>query len=94
MSGSTFADLKFEAHRVGEFGVQAKHGFENGYSVSVISGLRSYGGDRGLYELAVMHGGELIYDTPITKDVLGHLSEADVTDVMIAVAGLPPRVPA
>ena len=57
--------------------------FENGYGASVVRHYGSYGGDGGLYELAVM---ELIddkwgltFETEITNDVLGWLTEEDVT---------------
>jgi hypothetical protein len=43
----------------------------------------SYGGDKGLYELAVLgKDGQITYDTPITNDVIGYLRPMDVTDVM------------
>ena len=42
----------------------------------------SYGGDKGLYELAIFKDGEICYDTPITDDVIGYLREQDVTEVM------------
>ena len=57
--------------------------FENGYGVSVVSHTYSYGGKKGLYEIAVLDkNGELTYDTPVTNDVIGYLSETGVTDVM------------
>lgn len=65
-------------------GVQRLYKFENSYGASVVRTPYSYGGDRGLWELAVIkyeNGGDswhLCYDTPITNDVLGHLSEAEV----------------
>jgi hypothetical protein len=43
----------------------------------------SYGGDKGLYELAVLDNeGQICYDTTITNDVIGYLRPEDVTDVM------------
>jgi hypothetical protein len=48
----------------------------------------TYGGDRGLYELAIFKDGEICYDTPITDDVIGYLRPEDVTDVMIKVQQL------
>ena len=57
--------------------------FDNGYGASVICHMGSYGGKDGLWELAVLKKDEddeydLCYDTEITKDVIGHLSDADV----------------
>jgi hypothetical protein len=76
-----FSDLDFQPHP-NWVGVQAKHFFDNGYGVSVIQSPNSYGGDEGLYELAVLKGNEdkfkLCYDTYITEDVLGHLTEEQV----------------
>jgi hypothetical protein len=91
---ATFADLEFKPHPHG-LGVQARHNFENGYGVSVVRGEFSYGGPEGLYELAVRHPSVgLVYDTPVTDDVLGHLTEDDVTRHMAEVAALPERVSA
>ena len=59
-------------------GVSLEFNFANGYGASVIKSQYSYGGKNGLWELAVLYNGELCYDTPITNDVLGHLSWEDV----------------
>jgi hypothetical protein len=57
--------------------------FENGYGVSVVSHTYSYGGKDGLFEIAVLDkDGNLTYDTPVTNDVIGYLTEEDVTDVL------------
>ena len=82
-----FSDLTFSASRSGSV-VQAFADFPNGYRASVIRGPHTYGGDRGLYELAVLRGGKVVYDTPITDDVLGYLSEAGVTEALARVAAL------
>jgi len=37
--------------------------FPNGYGASVICNPYSYGGARGLYELAVLRNGHICYDT-------------------------------
>lgn len=57
----------------------------------------SYGGNQGLWEVAVItfrsEGWEdfkIVYDTPITDDVLGHLTESDVLQVCAAIQALPP----
>jgi hypothetical protein len=57
--------------------------FDNGYGVSVIIGPHTYGGEDGLYELGVLgKDGKLTYDTPVTDDVEGYLSEDDVTKLL------------
>jgi hypothetical protein len=64
--------------------------FPNGYGVSVVRHQYSYGGKRGLYELAVLDNkGDLCYTTPITSDVEGYLSPEKVTQLMRAVQELP-----
>jgi len=79
----TFKDLEFVEHPSHIGGVQARIQFDNGYGASVVKTPYSYGGDRGLYELAVLdNDGHLTYDTPITSDVIGYLRDIDVTDVM------------
>ena len=68
---------------------QVEYRFPNGYGASVVRGPYTYGGDAGLYELAVLNpDGELAYDTPITNDVLGWLTESDVDDVLGRIADL------
>jgi len=90
-----FKDLKFEKDDM--MGISAHHIFDNHYGVSVIKGPYSYGGREGLYELAivVMKPGdkysELCYDTPITNNVIGHLTPEDITDIMKQVSELPTR---
>jgi len=79
----TFKDLEFVEHPSHIGGVQARIQFDNGYGASVVKTPYSYGGDRGLYELAVLdNDGHLTYATPITNDVIGYLRDIDVTDVM------------
>ncbi len=80
----TFKDLKFKPHPNGGHlgGVQAIIAFDNGYGASVVCTPHTYGGDKGLYELAVFQNGGICYDTPITNDVIGYLRDIDVTDVM------------
>lgn len=65
-------------------GTQVVHRFENNFGTSVVRHDFSYGGDEGLFELAVLEFPNeteeyhLTYDTEITDDVLGYLSEEDV----------------
>ena len=88
-----FNDLRFVAKEHGLGGSQAIVFFPNGYGVSIITGYGAYGGDKGLYEIAVLKGTEgkssLCYDTPITDDVIGHLSPNDVTDYLKKIESLP-----
>jgi len=80
----TFQDLPFDSMNDGfMIGKKARMHFDNGYGVSVVSHNHSYGGRDGLYEVAVLDkDGLLTYETPVTNDVIGYLSEEDVTDVM------------
>jgi len=79
----TFNDLEFKPHPNNMGGVQAYITFENGYGASVVCTPHTYGGDKGLYELAVFgKNGHITYSTPVTDDVIGYLRPEDVTDVM------------
>lgn len=83
-----FCDLEFKPHKNYPGGVAAKYFFPNGYGVSVVrfthpSGFGgSYGAEEGLYEAAVLKGvednWEICYDTAITSDVIGDLTEEQV----------------
>ena len=84
----TFNDLTFKTHPSHMEGVQARITFENGYGASVVKTPYNYGGDMGLYELAVFKDGEITYATPITDDVIGYLRPEDVTDVMAKIQQL------
>ena len=74
---------------------QVLHRFENGYGASVIQGPYTYGGDEGLFEMAVVYfeGDEyaLVYDTPVTDDVLGYLTPSEVEHYLAKVERLEPR---
>lgn len=63
-------------------GTQWLFKFENGYGASVITGGIAYGGKAGFFELAVMKGDELCYDTPITDDVVGWLKSDEVNKLL------------
>jgi len=79
----TFNDIVFKTNPMGaDFGIVSRTEFDNGYEVSVVKSPYTYGGDKGLYELAVFKDGEITYATPITDDVIGYLRPEDVTDVM------------
>ena len=50
--------------------------------VSVIRSSMTYGGDEGLFELAMLRDDKCCYDTPITNDVRGWLEVEDVLDIL------------
>lgn len=72
---------------------QTVHRFENGYGASVIS--NGYGRESGLLELAVVRfvdgdKYDLDYSTPITDDVLGHLTDQQVGETLERIRLLDP----
>ena len=73
-------------------GIQYLAFFPNGYGASIVQHAYSYGSSRGLWELAVIKGTaeawDICYDTPITGDVLGYLSESEVDDVLASIEAL------
>lgn len=76
-------------------GIQYIFRLENGYGASVVRFSGSYGYEEGLWELAVirfiddtMTNYNLDYDTDITPDTLGYLSEEDVAEVLKQIAEL------
>lgn len=97
-STSTNTERKFGVHivtaRTVSFPVGGEYYevfFENGYGCSIIRHQYLYGGDRGLWEIAVLHGPDqrLCYKSPITNDVIGYLTEDQVTDYLDQIAQLP-----
>lgn len=69
-----------------------RFGFPNGYTASIVRGPNTYGGDRGLYEGAVVHKDYgIVYDTPITSDVEGWLTTEKAIVFIESVAALPVR---
>lgn len=67
--------------------------FDNNYGASVIRGPHTYGGYKGLFELAVVRfdGNKhmIVYDTSITYDVLGWLTGDDVFEKLAEIQSLP-----
>ena len=79
-------------------GAQSLYKFDNNYGASVIQTGYTSQGQEGLYELAVvlyekddteMTNFDLVYDTPITEDVVYHLREQDVDKILDQIEGLP-----
>ena len=70
-------------------GTQEIHRFDNGYGASKVMHDFSYGGDRNLWEIAVIKftgdgawNWHIRYDTPITDDVLGYLTYTEAQAVL------------
>ena len=81
-----FEDLEFRTVPSTHGGIHATMDFENGFGVSVVQSPHSYGGNRGLYELAVFKDGDIHYDNPVANgDVVGYLRPEDVTDAMLVI---------
>lgn len=63
--------------------------FDNGYGASVIKHDYSYGGKSDLFELAVLDSAKkIIYNTDITDDVIGWLTNEDVLDLLEQIKNL------
>jgi hypothetical protein len=76
-----------------------KEFYTNGYGISIISNVFSYGGRDGLFEIAVLIGDEdmyeICYTTPIASDVIGHLTSEEVNSIIIEdIKKLPPTLEA
>jgi len=70
-------------------GVGYTYQFDNGYGASVVKHDTSYGGDRGLYEIAVLDSkGDLCYSTPITDDVVGYAGKTTVYETLDRIKSL------
>jgi hypothetical protein len=87
-----FNELKFK-ELPDMSGVYCRIMFENGFGASIVKHKYSYGGDKGLYEIAVLDNidGGPIYYTSVTDDVLGHLSENDVETHLNEIKNLNPN---
>lgn len=77
-------------------GIQYLYKADNGYGASIVQHQFSYGGKQGKWELAVLKYSndtdwEICYDTEITKDVIGYLSEKAVNDLVDQIAALKPH---
>ena len=71
-------------------GYRKVYTFGNNYGASVVSSRFSYGGDAGLFEVAVLDmKGEIVYDTPVTDDVVGYLDFDGVAKVLQQIQNLP-----
>ncbi|MFL9904551.1 hypothetical protein PQR71_41565 [Paraburkholderia fungorum] len=73
-------------------GTQHVYRFANGFGASVVRHQFSYGHEAGMWELAVVEFDgdkwEITYDTGITGDVIGRLSETEVSELLDQIAAL------
>jgi len=57
--------------------------FDNGYGLSIVSHGFSYGGKHGLFEIALLKNGDMIYDSDLGfSDVIGNLDFAQVAEII------------
>jgi len=73
-------------------GTQAIVQFKNGFGASIISGSMFYSRPGCPYEIAVLDSeGKITYDTPITDDVCGYLTEEEANELLAQIEALPPN---
>lgn len=73
-------------------GYKKVYKFGNGYGASVVCSQFSYGGDKGLFEVAVLDmAGNIVYDTPVTGDVVGYLDFDGVAKTLQEIQNLPKK---
>ena len=72
-------------------GLQMLYTYLNGYTASVVQHDHSYGGKDNLWEVAVMFEGNIVYDTPVTGDVIGFMTLGQVAVALVDIANLPDR---
>lgn len=81
----TFKDLEFKSRATFFSGEElyAVMNFDNGYGISVLQSKYAYcDKKKNTYEVAILRGDRICYDTPITDDVLGYQTKEQVTEVM------------
>ncbi len=80
----TFADIPFKETKMPK-GIQSILKFGDDYQLSIVKSDFSYGGKKGLYEIAVFTGDSQINMPGITEDhdtVKGYLTEDDVVGIV------------
>jgi len=70
--------------------------FDNSYGASLACSHRTYGGDDGLWELAIVvfesddaHDFDIVYNTPINNDVIGFLTYSNAMKIVRDIEHLP-----
>ena len=79
---------EFKFHEFSSFprGIGYTVKYPNGYGASIVKNEASYGREKDLWELAVLKGDRLCYDTSITKDVIGWLRDEQVAKICSDIA--------
>ena len=62
--------------------------FDNEYGASVVCNSGSYGVQDGLFEVAILKGEDICYDTNITNDVIGWCDFDKVAEILERVKNL------
>ena len=87
---------KYIIHHSNGYKKQVVLKFPNNYGASLIQNRSLYGIDDGLYEIAVLsfdnETWQICYDTPITDDVIGYLTEKEVMDTLQQIFDLGSRI--
>jgi len=80
---SQYQEYQTNAHHE-RAGAQYRYRFPNGWGASVVCNRYSYGGERGLWELAVLgQDGDLNYVHPVSEgDVRGYQTDADIAELL------------
>lgn len=68
--------------------IQYLYAFPNGFGASVVRNFMSRGYGAELFEVAVLRGGELWYESEITDDVIGSLTIDEVALVLADIESL------
>ena len=75
---------------------QDAYRFPNNYGASVIQSSDSYGGEEGLYEIAVLkfnsdanNDWNITYNTPVTDNVIGYVHTNDIEKHLLDIKALP-----
>ena len=96
-----FTEIKFRSHGVDPEGVHGVVRFKNGYGLSIVRHSYSYGGSKGLYELALLKIGtlkgasqendwDIVYNEELGyPDVRGWMSEEDVENELKKIENAP-----
>jgi len=83
-------DIKFKLSGISGPNQRATIVFPNGFGASILNGVGCSVKDT-TYELAVLDGNNLCYDTHITDDVLGWQTEEEINVALKQIAELTPR---